>query len=467
MPEPLTAASPHQAITNAADQKKHSAAVTQQLEDEITRLERQLAKLRQQLYNTQHETEHKQNDIASAFSDFSTDDTTSASASHNNTTTSAGQPYTYASSGVDIDAGDALVQNIKPLVAATKRLGVPGKADEMIGGFGGVFDIGALGLKDPVLVSGTDGVGTKLFLAQSADNHRTIGIDLVAMSVNDIIVQGAEPLYFLDYFATSRLHVQQATDVVAGIAAGCKQSGCALIGGETAEMPGLYQPGEYDLAGFAVGAVERHALLPRMSGIQAGAVLVGLASSGLHSNGFSLVRKVISSQKVDMFSPPPFKSNHKRLVDELLTPTKLYITPLVPLLKASSKAAAQNEAPNDYGILGLAHITGGGLTENIPRVLPKDLQAVLDASSWQYQIPPVFPWLQSMNVAPSEMVRTFNCGIGMVMVVDNKHHAEQAIEQLQDAGQEASIIGSLQQWQNKDELQVKINNLDQLFPQRV
>ncbi|KIM47812.1 hypothetical protein M413DRAFT_439492 [Hebeloma cylindrosporum] len=304
---------------------------------------------------------------------------------------------TYAQAGVSIDAGNALVDAIKPLVRATSRSG----ADVEIGGFGGVFDLKATGFKDPVLVSGTDGVGTKLRLAVDVGIHDLVGIDLVAMSVNDLLVQGAEPLYFLDYYGCGKLDVSVATQVVKGIAEGCKQAGCALIGGETAEMPGMYQEGDYDLAGFAVGAVERNQLLPR-GDITSGDVILGVASSGIHSNGFSLVRKIVSSAGIPYSSPCPWQPEME-LGRALVEPTQIYVSQILPVAKR--------------GLLkGMSHITGGGFIENIPRVLPKHLGCYVDASTWD--LPPVFRFLMKHgNVDPMEMARTFNNGIGMVLIV--------------------------------------------------
>jgi phosphoribosylformylglycinamidine cyclo-ligase len=305
---------------------------------------------------------------------------------------------TYKSAGVDIDAGNALVERIKPLAKATRRVGT----ESGLGGFGALFDLKACGYKDPILVSTTDGVGTKLKIAQSSGMHDTIGIDLVAMCVNDLIVQGAEPLFFLDYFATGKLSVDVAARVIAGIADGCKQAGCALVGGETAEMPSMYAPGEYDLAGFSVGAVEREQILPR-GDVQAGDVILGLASSGVHSNGYSLVRHIVERANLDFAEAAPFQPN-KTLAEMLLAPTKIYVKPVLAAIKAG-------------GVKALAHITGGGLLENIPRVLPADLAATLERGSWGAL--PVFTWLQQAGgVADVEMWRTFNCGIGMVMVVE-------------------------------------------------
>lgn len=331
---------------------------------------------------------------------------------------------TYADAGVDIDAGNALVDRIKPLVKATSRPG----ADSDIGGFGGLFDLKGAGFKDPVLVAANDGVGTKLKIAIETGQHRTVGIDLVAMCVNDLIVQGAEPLFFLDYFATGALDVETASDVVAGIADGCKLAGAALIGGETAEMPGMYAEGDYDLAGFSVGGVERGEILPRKD-VAEGDVLLGLTSSGVHSNGFSMVRKIIELSGLDWSAPAPFDSA-KTLGEALMEPTKIYVKPLLAALKASS------------GIKALAHITGGGLPENLPRVLPDGSSARIDLS--RITVPPVFSWLgEKGGVAEAEMLRTFNCGIGMVVVVDA---AEAASVQkvLEDAGETVYEIGRIE-----------------------
>jgi phosphoribosylformylglycinamidine cyclo-ligase len=299
---------------------------------------------------------------------------------------------TYADAGVNIDAGNALVERIKPLAKATARKGLMGG----IGGFGALFDLKATGYKDPILVSSTDGVGTKIKLAQQLNKHDTIGIDLVAMCVNDLVVQGAEPLFFLDYFATSKLEVKVAEAVIKGIADGCKLAGCALVGGETAEMPGIYSLGEYDLAGFAVGAVERKAILPAK--VKAGDVILGLASSGVHSNGYSLVRHLAK----DFSAKAPFVKG-KTLGDVFLTPTRIYVKSCLAAIKGG-------------GVKALAHITGGGLTENIPRVLPENVSAEINMKSWE--LPAAFEWLQETgNIAGAEMLRTFNCGIGMVLVV--------------------------------------------------
>ncbi|KAF5323578.1 hypothetical protein D9611_005721 [Ephemerocybe angulata] len=329
---------------------------------------------------------------------------------------------TYAQAGVSVDAGNALVEAIKPLVRATKRSG----ADVEIGGFGGVFDLKATGYKDPVLVSGTDGVGTKLRLAVDVGIHDTVGIDLVAMSVNDLLVQGAEPLYFLDYYGCSKLEVDVATQVVSGIAEGCRQAGCALIGGETAEMPGMYLPGDYDLAGFAVGAVERNLILPR-NDIAAGDVILGLSSSGVHSNGFSLVRKVVQVSGFTYESPCPWNPEVK-LGRALLEPTRIYISQVLPLVHA--------------GLLkGMSHITGGGFTENIPRVLPKNLGCYVDASTWS--LPPVFRFLRKHGrVEPLEMARTFNNGIGLVLIV-GPNDVEEVLKKLEGGPSSVYKIGEV------------------------
>ncbi|MGX9221463.1 phosphoribosylformylglycinamidine cyclo-ligase [Massilia varians] len=324
----------------------------------------------------------------------------------------------YRDAGVDIDAGDALVEAIKPFAKRTMREGVLGG----IGGFGGLFEISKK-YKEPVLVSGTDGVGTKLKLAFELNRHDTVGIDLVAMSVNDILVQGAEPLFFLDYFACGKLDVATATAVVKGIAEGCEQSGCALLGGETAEMPGMYPDGEYDLAGFAVGAVEKSQIIDG-SKIVPGDVVLGLASSGIHSNGYSLVRKIISVANPDLEAD----FHGRKLADVLMAPTRLYVKPLLALMGSME-------------VKGLVHITGGGLVENIPRVLAENLTAVLDAKAWE--MPPLFKWLQQHGgVADAEMHRVFNCGIGMTVIV-SKENADAAMAQLQAAGETVYRIGEI------------------------
>ncbi len=329
----------------------------------------------------------------------------------------------YKQAGVDIDAGNALVEAIKPAVKSTRRPG----ADGEIGGFGGLFDLKAAGFSDPVLVAANDGVGTKLRIAIDAGVHDTVGIDLVAMCVNDLVVQGAEPLFFLDYFATGALDVAQGTAIVEGIAEGCRQAGCALIGGETAEMPGMYHGGDYDLAGFAVGAAERGALLPRTD-IAAGDKLVAIASSGVHSNGYSLVRKIVADAGLSWGDTAPFESG-KTLGEALLTPTKIYVRPLLAALKAG------------LGIKALAHITGGGFQENIPRVLPKALAAKVDLGA--VTTPAVFGWLAKQGgIAEREMLRTFNCGVGMLVAVA-ADDAERLVEALKSEGETASIVGEL------------------------
>lgn len=299
---------------------------------------------------------------------------------------------------------------------STRRVG----ADSDIGGFGGIFDLKAAGFRDPILVSATDGIGTKLKIAQDCQIHDTVGIDLVAMNVNDLIVQGAEPLFFLDYFACGKLEVDVGRDFVAGVVEGCLQSGCALVGGETAEMPGLYALGDYDGAGFTVGAVEREKILPRMDLMKPGDVVLGLASSGVHSNGFSLVRKIVESQPgLNYFSPCPWNAQ-KTLGEALLVPTRIYVKQLLPVVQKDL-------------IKGMAHITGGGFLENIPRVMPKDLAVIVDAQS--YELPPIFKWLkQAGGLSAHEMSRTFNCGIGMIIVADPKDVKE--ITQLLEAANE-------------------------------
>jgi phosphoribosylformylglycinamidine cyclo-ligase len=306
---------------------------------------------------------------------------------------------TYAQSGVDIDAGNRMVELIKPLVKATARPG----ADAEIGGFGGLFDLKRAGFKDPVLVAANDGVGTKVKIAIETGLHGTIGIDLVAMSVNDLVVQGAEPLFFLDYFATGKLDPEIGAKVVKGIAEGCRQAGCALIGGETAEMPGVYHGDDYDLAGFAVGAAERGTILPR-NDVRAGDVVLGIASSGVHSNGYSLVRKVVAKSKLKWSATAPFDKK-KKLGAAVLTPTRIYVKSCLAAIRETKAVKA------------LAHITGGGFPDNIPRVLPKNVGARIDIS--RIPVPPVFQWLaKTGGIAEKEMLRTFNCGIGMIVVVE-------------------------------------------------
>jgi len=335
---------------------------------------------------------------------------------------------TYKDAGVDIDAGEALVERIAPAARATRRRG----ADADLGGFGGLFDLKAAGFKDPILVAGTDGVGTKLKLAIDTRRYEGIGQDLVAMCVNDIVVQGAEPLFFLDYYATGKLEVDSAAIVVEGIARACKESGCALIGGETAEMPGLYAKGDFDLAGFAVGAVERGAVLPKTGAMKAGDVLIGVASSGVHSNGYSLVRKVVEKSGLGLDAPAPFAAG-KTLGEALLTPTRLYVRAALQAMHASDGRGG--------GVKGLAHITGGGITDNLPRCLPEGLDADVELDA----IPmlPVFQWLaKEANIVEKEMLRTFNCGIGLVAVADEKH-AGHVIDAFQECGDHAVRIGKL------------------------
>ncbi|MBN8873622.1 MAG: phosphoribosylformylglycinamidine cyclo-ligase [Rhodospirillales bacterium] len=327
----------------------------------------------------------------------------------------------YRSAGVDIDAGEALVEAIKPLARSTSRPGVMGG----LGGFGALFDLKAAGFRDPVLVSTTDGVGTKLKIAIDTGCHDTVGIDLVAMCVNDLVVQGAAPLFFLDYFATGKLSVAQARAVIAGIAEGCRQAECALVGGETAEMPGLYAEGDYDLAGFSVGAAERDALLPRE--VAPGDVLLGIGSSGVHSNGFSLVRRVVAASGLAWDAPAPFAPG-QTLATALLAPTRIYVRSLLALHRAGLLKAA-------------AHITGGGLPGNLPRVLPEGSVAALTAT---WTVPPVFAWLaRTGGVAAEEMLRVFNCGVGMVVVVAAAD-AEAATALLQEAGETVSRIGTIE-----------------------
>lgn len=330
----------------------------------------------------------------------------------------------YADSGVDVDAGNSLVERIKPLVRSTRRPG----ADAEIGGFGGLFDLAAAGYRDPILVAANDGVGTKVKLAVEAGRHDTIGIDLVAMCVNDLVVQGAEPLFFLDYFASGRLDVDVGAAVVSGIAEGCRQAGCALIGGETAEMPGVYGGRDYDLAGFAVGAVERGSVLPSAD-VAPGDVVIGLASSGVHSNGFSLVRRILTDRGLNASDPCPFEPG-RTLGEALLTPTRIYVRSVLAALRAGVRLKA------------LAHITGGGLPDNIPRVLPAGLGVEIDLSA--IASPPVFEWLaRSGPVAETEMLRAFNCGVGMVAIVA-PGDAEAALESFRTSGENASVIGQVE-----------------------
>ncbi len=329
----------------------------------------------------------------------------------------------YAAAGVDIDAGNRLVELIKPLVRATAR---PGAAAE-IGGFGGLFDLAAAGFNDPILVAATDGVGTKVKIAIETGRHDTIGIDLVAMSVNDLVVQGAEPLFFLDYFACGKLDPAAAAAVVAGVARACRQVRCALIGGETAEMPGLYQPGEYDLAGFAVGAVGRADLLPRTD-IAAGDVVVGLAASGVHSNGFSLVRKVVAETGLAWTAPAPFEPS-RTLGESLLTPTRLYVQSCLAAIR------------NTKAVKALAHITGGGFVDNIPRVLPPGFSIAVELD--RVPVLPVFKWLaRAGRIGEMEMLRTFNCGVGMIAILDARG-ADAACAQFAANGETAIRLGEV------------------------
>ncbi len=345
---------------------------------------------------------------------------------------------TYRDAGVDIDAGNDLVEAIKPLARSTARPG----GDGALGGFGAAFDLKAAGFKDPILVSGTDGVGTKLKLAIDTDTHHTIGIDLVAMCVNDLVVQGAEPLFFLDYYATGKLDVETGRAIMSGIAEGCRRAGCALIGGETAEMPGLYHAQDYDLAGFSVGAVERDQML-KGDAAKPGDIALGIASSGLHSNGFSLVRRVIEQAGADLDSPAPY--DHKDILSaSLLTPTKIYIRSCLAAVKTGHVQA-------------LSHITGGGLMENLPRVLPADVAVVIDLSSWV--APPVFGWLSDVgNIAPEEMLRTFNCGIGMVVIVP-EDQAEAISDLLTQHGETVTTIGHVAR-RTADQPAVQYANMD-------
>jgi phosphoribosylaminoimidazole synthetase len=330
---------------------------------------------------------------------------------------------TYADSGVDIDAGEALVERIKPLAKSTRRPG----ADAALGGFGGLFDLKACGFTDPVLVAANDGVGTKLKLAIETGLHGGVGIDLVAMCVNDLAVQGAQPLFFLDYFATGKLNVDEAEIVIAGIADGCRQAGCALIGGETAEMPGMYAKGDYDLAGFSVGAVERDAILPRTADMVEGDIVLGLASSGVHSNGFSLVRRLLELNAIGYDATLPFAPD-MTVGQALIQPTKIYVKAMMAVLAR-------------HKIKGFAHITGGGLTENIPRAVPEGLDIEINLSAWK--LPALFGWLQKLGgIDPGEMLRTFNCGIGMTAIVAAED-ADAITAAFEEAGESAIRIGKL------------------------
>jgi phosphoribosylformylglycinamidine cyclo-ligase len=332
------------------------------------------------------------------------------------------KPLTYADAGVSIDAGNSLVKAIGPLARSTSRPG----ADAELGGFGGLFDLKAAGYRDPLLVAANDGVGTKLKLAIELGRHDGVGIDLVAMCANDLVVQAAEPLFFLDYYASGKLDPEVAETVVASIAEGCRRAGCALIGGETAEMPGMYAEGDYDLAGFCVGAVERGELLDG-SRVAPGDSIVGISSSGIHSNGFSLVRRIIADRGWDIAAEAPFLPGVS-LGEALLEPTRIYVRSLLPLVR-------------DGIVHALAHITGGGLLENIPRVLPDGCRAEVDAASWEF--PPMFALLQEGgSIAPEEMARTFNCGIGMVAVVAAGQTSE-VIARLEESGEKARLIGKI------------------------
>ncbi|MCZ2328202.1 phosphoribosylformylglycinamidine cyclo-ligase [Bartonella sp. F02] len=336
---------------------------------------------------------------------------------------------TYAEAGVDIDMGNAMVEKIKPYIRSTKRIG----ANTEIGGFGGLFDLKAAGYTDPILVASNDGVGTKLKIAIEVGIHNSIGIDLVAMCVNDLIVQGAEPLFFLDYFATGKLDAEQGVSIISGIAKGCQQAGAALIGGETAEMPGMYAEGDYDLAGFAVGAAERSTLLPSPNLVE-GDIILGLHSSGIHSNGFSLVRRIVEQNNLKWDQPAPFNPQIN-LGESLLIPTKIYVKSLLPIIR------------NDIGIKALAHITGGGFSENIPRVLPSSLCAEINLSA--INIPPVFSWIAKQGgVTTTEMLRTFNCGIGMIVIVA-QNSAETILKELETQGETAILLGTLIKNQGK------------------
>ena len=331
---------------------------------------------------------------------------------------------TYAQAGVDIDAGERLVQAIKPLAKSTARPG----AEPSLGGFGALFDLKAAGFVDPLIVSTTDGVGTKLKIAIETGLHGGVGVDLVAMCVNDLLAQGAEPLLFLDYFATGKLDVDAATQVVAGIAEGCRQAGCALVGGETAEMPGMYGDGDYDLAGFSMGAVERGQVLPRLDLQNTGDVIIGLASSGPHSNGYSLVRKVVDKSGLKWSDDAPFSPGHT-LAEALMAPTRIYVQSIVPLMKAGL-------------IKGGAHITGGGLIENPPRCIAEGLKAAFDWDAWP--LPHVFQWLaETGGISDHEMRRTFNCGVGFILIV-SPENAEPVLASLLNAGETAFVCGQLE-----------------------
>ena len=350
----------------------------------------------------------------------------------------SGNGLTYKDSGVDIDAGEALVERIAPAARATRRSG----ADADLGGFGGLFDLKAAGFKDPILVSGTDGVGTKLKISIDTGRYEGLGQDLVAMCVNDVVVQGAEPLFFLDYYATGKLDVDSAAIVIEGIARACKACGCALIGGETAEMPGLYGKGDFDLAGFTVGAVERDGILPKTKTMKEGDVLIGVASSGVHSNGFSLVRKIAATANLTWESDAPFAPG-KKLGEALLTPTRLYVKGALAAIRTG-------------GVKGLAHITGGGITDNLPRCLPPGLDGEVDLAGINPL--PVFEWLaRAGGVKEAEMLRAFNCGIGLVAVA-SPDDAASVIEAFQGAGDKAARIGTLVAGEAPSEAKVRYKN---------
>ncbi len=348
----------------------------------------------------------------------------------------------YAEAGVDIDAGNALVERIGPLAQNTRRAGWMAP----IGGFGGLFDLKACGFRDPLLVAATDGCGTKILLAVEAQRYRGIGVDLVAMSVNDLVVQGAQPLFFLDYLATGRLRGEVAAEVIAGVIEGCRAAGCALIGGETAEMPGLYGPGEFDLAGFAVGAVERDQLLPWPELIADGDVLLGLASSGVHANGYTLVRLILRERGLKLADEAPFAPG-TTLAEALLVPTRIYVPACLAAIAAG-------------GVKALAHITGGGLIENLPRVLPEGFVASIDASAWA--LPPVFGWLGTAGrVDRVELARTFNCGVGMVLVV-SADDAARLTGVLTEAGETVLTLGSVVRAGGR--ARVELRNLEAAWP---
>ncbi|KAG6800409.1 trifunctional purine biosynthetic protein adenosine-3 isoform X1 [Apis mellifera caucasica] len=352
---------------------------------------------------------------------------------------------TYKSSGVDIETGDSLVSAIKPISYSTQRLGSMGS----IGSFGGLFDIKAAGYKDPILVSGTDGVGTKLKIAFECKKHDTVGIDLVAMCVNDVLAHGAEPLFFLDYFACNKLNIKIATDVINGISKGCKKAGCSLIGGETAEMPDMYSNEDYDLAGFAVGAVERNNLLPRINNIKEGDIIIGLPSSGLHSNGFSLVRKILKIANKKYTDIAPFSENNRTIGDELLEPTKIYVKGVISALRTNF-------------IKAFAHITGGGIIENIPRILPKDMGVILDARKWKIQ--PIFAWLATVGgINKEEMLKTFNCGIGAILICSEKDK-EKVLNLLQI--ENPKIIGYVTNYKNK-QFRINVKNFEEVLELRM